>query len=152
MQALVRAAIGLRPDRLAVHELAGAETAEVLATAGRGLSQVIMSTRANTDHEGLTRLASLVGLAGGYADPAARLAYVASSLELILTVGRLSDGTMAIVEIAEADLTDGHLPVATPILSRDSRSGRLSHTGIAPRFFAALQRRGLAVDDNLLKS
>ena len=151
MQALVRTAVGLRPDRLCVHEAAGPEVTEVLAAAGRGLAGVVVSTRASAAEAGIHRLAALAGLAGGGSDPRARAHVVARSLELVICVARFPDGRTRVVEVAEAAVAPDGSTCTTEIIAIDPRTGTWRHTGAVPSFFAALGRRGIVVDAQMLE-
>jgi pilus assembly protein CpaF len=152
MQALVRTAVGLRPDRMTVHEVGGAEAVEVLAAIGHGLVGTVVSTRANGASEGVQRLGTLLGLAGGSADATARAAYVAQSIDLVVCVARFPDGRSRVVEVAEALVGPDGVPTTVEIIGIDRTSGTSTYTwarpagGAQPTFFAAMQRRGIAVD------
>ena len=146
MQALVRTALGLAPDRLLVHDVAGAEAADVFAAMGRGLQGTVITLRAGTTGEGLARLGTLVGLAGGSADVSTRTLYVAQSIELMVTVSRFADGQSRITQISEASLSPTGEPVAVDLVTIDPRTSNWTHTGVVPNFCAELQRRGIAVD------
>jgi pilus assembly protein CpaF len=146
MQALVRTAIGLRPDRLTVHEIGGAEVVDVLSAIGHGLLGSVISARASNASEGVHRLATFLGLAGGPADATARAAYVAQSVDLAVTVARFPDGRTRVVEIAEALVSPNGVPTTVEIIGIDRTSGSWARSGAQPTFFAALQRRGIAVD------
>lgn len=150
MQALVRTAVGLRPDRLCVHEAAGPEVAEILAAAGRGLSGAVLSTRAGSAEAGIHRLAALAALAGGGSDPRTRAHVVARSLELVVCVARFPDGRTRVVEVAEAAVAPDGSTCTTEIIAIDPRTGSWRHSGAVPSFFAALGRRGIVVDAAML--
>jgi pilus assembly protein CpaF len=146
MQALVRTALGLAPDRLLVHDVAGAEAADVFAAMGRGLQGTIITLRAGTTGEGLARLGTLVGLAGGSADVSTRTLYVAQSIELLVTVSRFADGQSRITQVSEASLSPTGVPLAVDLVTIDPTTRNWTHTGVVPTFCAELQRRGIAVD------
>ncbi len=152
MQALVRTAVGLRPDRLCVHETAGPEAAELLGIAGRGLAGMLVSTRASTAAGGLARLAALAGLGGGGPDLVARTEMVARSIELVVCVGRFPDGVSRVVELAETRVGPDGTASAVEIIGIDARTGLWRHTGVVPSFFATMQRRGVVVDAAMLGS
>jgi pilus assembly protein CpaF len=149
MQALVRTAVGLRPDRLALHETVGPEAGDLLAVAGRGLSGVCVSTRASTADAGLQRLAAMAGSSIGH-DLATRMQTVARSLELVITVGRFPDGNSRVIEIAESRILADGSTSAVEIIGIDPRTGTWRHTGAVPQFFGAMQRRGIVVDAAML--
>lgn len=150
MQALVRAALGLGPDRLIAHEVAGPEAADVLGALGRGMGGAIVSTRASAAEHGLRRLAALCGVAGMGADHAARAQYVAASVELVVTVSRFPGGKSRVTQIAEAMVDASGRAGAVDLLTFDPNSRRWVGTGVVPVFFAELQRRAIAVDPSLL--
>jgi pilus assembly protein CpaF len=151
MQALVRAALGLSPDRLIAHEVAGPEAADVLGALGRGMGGAIVSTRAGSAEAGLRRMATLCGIAGMGADQTARAQYVAASLELVVTVSRFPGGKGRVTQIAEAmvDAASGRAG-AVDLLTFDPNSRRWVGTGVVPVFFEELKRRAIAVDPSLL--
>lgn len=149
MQALVRTAVGLRPDRLCLHETTGPEASDLMAAAGRGLAGVLVSMRASTADAGIHRLAALTGLAGG-PDHASRVQAVARTLELVVTIGRFPDGHSRVVEVAEARVGADGSTTTAEIIGIDPRTGTWRHTGAVPNFFASMQRRGIVVDAAML--
>jgi len=149
MQALVRTAVGLRPDRLCLHETTGPEASDLLAAAGRGLSGVLVSMRASTAEAGLQRLAALAGSSGG-PDIQSRMQAIARTLELVITVGRFPDGTSRVIEVAEARVAADGTTTTTEIIGIDPRTGTWRSTGAVPNFFGAMQRRGIVVDAAML--
>jgi pilus assembly protein CpaF len=150
MQALVRAALGLAPDRLYAHEVAGAEASEVLAAAGRGMGGAVVSTRAGSAEEGIRRLATLCGLASGGTDHATRARYVAGALEVVVTLSRFPGGRTRVTQLAEAMVDASGRAGAVDLVTFDPNSRRWGPTGVTPSFFAELQRRGISVDPNIL--
>ena len=113
---------------------------------GRGLRGIVVTTRAGSAQEGLVRLATLVGLAGGPADLATRSIHVAQSLELVVGLARFPDGHTRITQVAEAGLSPAGTAQAIDLVTIDPRTRNWTHTGVTPTFFAELQRRGIAVD------
>jgi pilus assembly protein CpaF len=146
MQTLVRTALTLSPDRLLVHEMTGAEAVDVFAAMGRGLQGTVVSTRAGSAAEGLSRLATLVGLAGDSANHVTRTIHVAQSVELLITLARFPDGHTRVTQVAEACLSPSGAPRAIDLVTIDPYTRNWTHTGVTPTFFAELQRRGIAVD------
>lgn len=151
MQALVRTAAGLRPDRLCVHETTGPEAGDLMAAAGRGLAGVLVSMRASTADAGIRRLAALTGPAGGH-DSDSRVQAVARTLELVITIGRFPDGHSRVVEVAEARVGADGTTSVVEIIGIDPRTGTWRHTGAIPNFFTTMQRRGIVVDAAMLGS
>jgi pilus assembly protein CpaF len=149
-QQAVRAALSLQPDRLVVHDVAGAEASEVVAAMGRGLSGTIASVRAGTADAGLARLTALVGLGGDAPDAAARARHVAQSVELVLTVQRFADGQARVTQLAEATVSSAGTAQAVDLVTFQPHTGRWVPTGVAPTVLVQLQRRGISVDAGLL--
>jgi len=155
MQSLVRAAVGLSPDRLVVHEVSGPEAAAALAALGRGFRGCTISTRAATARDGIARLAALVGLgdgteAGLSPSHAARSRAVARSFDLAIAVARFTDGVSRIVAVSEPTVDDDGAVGAHDLARWDTDAGSCTPTGDAPSpsagFAAALQHRGITLD------
>ncbi|MBC8068204.1 MAG: hypothetical protein IAG13_07715, partial [Deltaproteobacteria bacterium] len=75
---------------------------------------------------------------------------VARSLELVVCVARFPDGRTRVVEVAEAAVSPDGSTCTVEIIGIDPRTGTWRHTGAIPSFFAALQRRGIVVDAQML--
>ncbi|MEM9461775.1 MAG: ATPase, T2SS/T4P/T4SS family [Myxococcota bacterium] len=146
----MRGALGLGPDRLVVHEVAGPEASDVVATMSRGPSGTIASVRASSADAGLVQLTTLAGLTGDAPDAAARTRYVAQSLEVVLAVSRFADGHTRVTQLAEATVSSAGTAQAIEVVNYDPNTGQWAPTGIAPTFIALMQRRGIDVDVGLL--
>lgn len=98
---LVRAALRMRPDRLVVGEVRGAEAFDMLQALNTGHDGGLSSCHANSPADGLRRLETLAGLA----DIALRLEAIreqlAAAIDLIVQVVRLPDGSRRISTVAE---------------------------------------------------
>lgn len=146
MQALVRTALGLAPDRLLVHEVAGVEASDLFAALGRGLKGSVLTTRASSAERCITRLASLVGLFPDGSAQGARETFVAQSIDLMIGVSRFADGQTRITSVCEPILSPSGTPSIVELVRIDPQSGNWSHTGASPTFLADLVSRGIAVD------
>ncbi|MCB9714643.1 MAG: Flp pilus assembly complex ATPase component TadA [Myxococcales bacterium] len=149
-QQAMRAALALAPDRLVAHDVAGPEASDVVAAMGRSLSGALVSLRASSADAGLSRLAALAGLTGDAPDAAARARQVAQTVDVVLAVSRFADGRTRVTQLAEATVSSAGTAQAVELVTYQPNTGRWSPTGVAPSFFAALQRRGIAVDVGLL--
>lgn len=146
----VRGALGLAPDRLVAHEVAGSEASEVLMAMGRDLSGTMASVRASSAGAGLTRLAALAGLAGDAPDAGARARHVASSVDLVLAISRFADGNVRVTELAEATVSSEGAVQAVVLVTYEPQTGRWIPSGTPSTVLGELQRRGIPVDDSLL--
>ncbi len=149
-QMAVRSALALAPDRLVAHEVSGPEAADVVTAMGRGLSGTLLSLRAGSADAGLNRLAALVGLAGDAPDAPARARHVSHAVEVVIAVSRFADGHTRITQLAEAIVSSAGTAQAVDLVTYQPQTGQWAPTGVAPTFFAELQRRGIAVDVGLL--
>jgi len=150
MQSTVRAALALAPDRLVVHDVAGPEAADGLTAMGRGLQGTIVSVRAASAFEGLHRLATLCGLAGGAADGSTRALHVAQSVGVFVTLARFADGHTRLTAVSEARVNAEGTPEIADVITFDPRSGSWTLTGVVPSFFSDLEHRGVGIDVEML--
>ena len=128
LRQLVRQALRMRPDRLVVGEVRGAEVVDLLAALNTGHEGGAATVHANSASAVPERLASL-GLAAGM--PLAGVhAQVAVGLEAVLHLARRPDGRRVLAEVAVLRAVDGTIR-AEPALVR--RGGALRPAGAAPR-------------------
>ena len=105
---LVRNALRMRPDRIIVGEVRGAEALEMLQAMNTGHEGSLSTCHANGPLDALRRLETMV-LSGDASQSAAAVReQVISSIDLVVQVGRRDDGSRAIVEVAEV-ASDGAL-------------------------------------------
>ncbi|MEZ5237740.1 MAG: ATPase, T2SS/T4P/T4SS family [Microthrixaceae bacterium] len=100
MGRLVRTALRLRPDRIVVGEVRGAEAADMLWALGTGHRGSMSTVHAGTADEALERLELMTVLAGGDSVPLAAVrGQVASAIDVLVGTGRGSDGTRSVTAI-----------------------------------------------------
>jgi len=97
---LVINSLRMRPDRIVVGEVRGAEALEMLQAMNTGHDGSLTTLHANTPHEVITRLITMVGY-GADQSQAQIEAQIAAALDLIVHVQRCSDGKRRIVEVVE---------------------------------------------------
>jgi pilus assembly protein CpaF len=98
---LVRNALRMRPDRIVVGEVRGAEALDLLVAMNTGHEGTLSTLHANGPADALARLETMVLLAGSGLPLAAVRAQLAASLDLIVEVARMPDGRRRVSEIAE---------------------------------------------------
>ena len=108
---LVRNALRMRPDRIVVGEVRGAEVIDMLQAMNTGHDGSLSTIHANTSRDALHRLENLVLMAGLALPDRAIREQVASALQLIVHVSRVSDGTRKLLSIQEIVGMEG--PVVT---------------------------------------
>lgn len=103
---LVRNALRMRPDRIVVGEVRGAEAVDLLVAMNTGHDGTLATVHANSATDALARLEMMVLLAGLRLPLDAVRAQLGASLDVVVHVARAADGRRSVVEVAEV-LADG---------------------------------------------
>lgn len=98
---LVRNALRMRPDRIVVGECRGAEAFDMLAAMNTGHEGSLTTLHANSPRDALSRLESLILMAGMDLPLTAIREHIAAAMDLIVQQARLSDGRRIITSISE---------------------------------------------------
>ncbi|PTQ57782.1 MAG: Type II/IV secretion system ATP hydrolase TadA/VirB11/CpaF, TadA subfamily [Candidatus Carbobacillus altaicus] len=98
---LVRNALRMRPDRIIVGEVRGAEAFDMLQAMNTGHEGSLTTVHANSPRDALNRVEGMVMMAGLDLNPAIIREYIASAVDLIMQVERLRDGQRKVVAVAE---------------------------------------------------
>jgi pilus assembly protein CpaF len=154
---LVRNALRMRPDRIIVGEVRGAETLDMLQAMNTGHEGSMTTLHANSPRESLQRLETLVLLAGIELPVKAIRQQMASALHLIVQVARLSDGTRKVVRISEIagmegdqiQLQDLFEFAQTGVTPDGVVQGVFRATGLRTRYFERLVAAGCKPQDLL---
>ena len=157
---LVRNALRMRPDRIIVGEVRGAEALDMLQAMNTGHEGSMTTIHANTPRDALARLENMVGMAGVNLTPRAMRQQICSALTVVLQVTRLTDGARKLVSMQEITGMEGDV-IAMQEMFRFEQTGVdadgkvLGHfraTGVRPRFADRLRLFGVAVPDTRLRS
>ena len=103
---LVRNALRMRPDRLILGEVRGAEALDMLHAMNTGHEGSLTTVHANSPDDALIRLEQLVMLGHGTLSPITIRAQIRSAIQVVVQMARMSDGSRKVVSISE--LTGGH--------------------------------------------
>jgi pilus assembly protein CpaF len=150
---LVRNALRMRPDRIIVGEVRGAEALDMLQAMNTGHDGSLSTIHANSARDALSRIETMVLMAGYDLPMRAIRQQVASALEMIVHLERMSDGTRRVTAISEVLRMEGDV-ITTQDLFRfeldeittdGSVVGSLKWTGLRPGFVPRLERRGIAL-------
>lgn len=148
---LVRNALRMRPDRIVIGEVRGGEAIDMLQAMNTGHDGSLTTVHANTPRDALSRLETMIQMIGmGLSDRAMRQ-QMASALDLVVQVARLSDGTRRLTSIAEITGMEGEtitmqeifLFERTGVDAQGQVIGRFRPTGIRPRFAERLKASGM---------
>jgi pilus assembly protein CpaF len=154
---LVRNALRMRPDRIIVGEVRGAETFDMLQAMNTGHDGSMTTVHANTARDALGRLEQMVSMIGLELPVAAIRAQIAAGLHIVIQLSRLSDGTRRVMAISEITGMEGNVITMQDIFlfrrSGVSASGQVLGefiaTGIRPACADALVQAGVALPGNL---
>jgi pilus assembly protein CpaF len=151
---LVRNALRMRPDRIVVGEVRGAEALDMLQAMNTGHDGSISTVHANSPRDVLSRLETMVLMAGVDLTIRAVREQISSAVDVILHQSRLKDGTRRLTHVTEVVGMEGDVIVLQDIFLFDFKAGVDEHgrflgtmkpTGIRPKFMERLQDRGVVV-------
>lgn len=156
-RALVRNSLRMRPDRIILGEVRGAEALDMLQAMNTGHEGSMATIHANTPRDALSRLENMVGMAGINLPPKALRSQVASAITVILQIARLADGKRKVTSLQELTGMEGEIILMqeiftfkqTGIADDGSVTGHFCATGVRPKFSERLRSYGIALADNL---
>ncbi len=148
---LVRNALRMRPDRIIVGEVRGGEALDMLQAMNTGHDGSISTVHANSPRDALSRLETMVLMAGFDLPPKAIREQVSSALNVIIQVARLSDGTRKIVKVTEVTGMEGDVVVMQDIFVFEKQGldeegyvmGQFRPTGVRPKFLDIVHSAGI---------
>jgi len=148
---LVRNALRMRPDRIVIGEVRGGEAIDMLQAMNTGHDGSLTTIHANTPRDALSRLETMIQMTGMRLSERAMRQQVASAIDLVLQVARLSDGTRRVTSISEITGMEGDTITMqevfqyerTGVTAQGEVIGRFRPTGIRPRFAERLKACGL---------
>ncbi len=154
---LVRNTLRMRPDRIVIGEVRGAEVLDMLQAMNTGHEGSLTTVHANTARDSLTRLENMIGLAGLMVEQKALRQQIVSAISVIIQSARLSDGRRKITSIQEVTGMEGDMITLqeifrfeqTGVAPDGSVLGRFRASGIRPRFADRLLARGAPLADYL---
>ncbi len=148
---LVRNALRMRPDRIVIGEVRGGEAIDMLQAMNTGHDGSLTTIHANTPRDALARLETMIQMTGMRLSDRAMRQQVASALNLVVQVARLSDGSRRVTSISEITGMEGETITMQEIFQYERTGvdqqgqvlGRFRPTGIRPRFAERLKSCGL---------
>ncbi len=158
-RALLRNSLRMRPDRIILGEVRGAEVLDMLQAMNTGHDGSMTTLHANSPRDALTRLEHMLGMAGLQLDTRSVRQQIGSALSVVVQVSRLSDGQRKVVSLQEITGTEGDVVSMQEVfrfeqtgLDTDGRvRGQFVTTGIRPRFAQRLRSRGIALREDLFE-
>jgi pilus assembly protein CpaF len=142
---LVRNALRMRPDRIIVGEVRGAEALDMLQAMNTGHDGSLSTVHANAPRDALSRIETMVLMAGFDLPTRAIREQIASALDLIVHVDRLRDGGRRVRTVTEVLGMEGDVITLQDIFVYDHKSDTLTATGIRPALVEKLADLGIVL-------
>ncbi len=151
MRDLLRNALRMRPDRIILGEIRGAEALDVLQAMNTGHDGSMSTIHANRPREALTRLENMVGMTGINLPSHAVRTQIAAAVNLILQISRMRDGVRRVVDVIEIVGMEGDVITTQELFSYqyqgEAADGRLrgvfKSSGLRPHFLPRAEYYGL---------
>jgi len=156
---LVRNALRMRPDRIIVGEVRGGEALDMLQAMNTGHDGSLSTVHANSPRDVLSRLETMVLMAGVDIPIRAIREQISSAINLIVHMNRLKDGTRKFTKISEVQGMEGEIITLQDLFLFDFMGiddegkfkGRIKSTGLRPRFMARLHNYGIDLPDEIFE-
>ncbi len=157
---LVRNALRMRPDRIIVGEVRGGEALDMLQAMNTGHEGSLTTVHSNSPRDALTRLDTMVMMAGYDLPVRAIRQQVAAALDVVIQIQRFGDGSRRITHISEIQGMEGDIITLQDIFrysfaeggsASATSSGILKPTGLRPKVIEKLQDKGVDVPARLFR-
>jgi len=152
---LVINALRMRPDRIVVGECRGGEALDMLQAMNTGHDGSMTTVHANSPRDALRRVETMVLMAGMEIPLKAIREQVASSIELVIHMERMKDGTRRVTQVSEVQGMESDTIVMQDIFVFHQTGirngvvlGSLKPTGLRPRFLEKLVANSIEIADN----
>jgi pilus assembly protein CpaF len=156
-RALVRNSLRMRPDRIIVGEVRGAEVLDMLQAMNTGHEGSMTTIHANSARDALTRIEHMLGMAGLQTSPRSMRQQISSAISVVVQISRLSDGRRKVSSLQEITGMEGEVITMqeiyqfeqTGVAADGTVQGHFRATGIRPRFVQRLRSRGIALREDI---
>jgi len=157
---LVINALRMRPDRILVGEVRGEEALDMLQAMNTGHDGSLTTIHANTPRDALGRLETMVAMANLNLPESAIRRQIASAIDVVVQVSRMSDGTRKVVSVAEITGMEGNIVTMQDIFMYRKRGirdtgevlGDFTATGVRPKFAERLLVTGIHLPASLFEA
>lgn len=149
---LVRNSLRMRPDRIVVGEVRGGETLDMLQAMNTGHDGSLSTVHANSPRDAVSRLETLVLMAGMDLPLRAVREQIAAAVDVIVQLSRLRDGTRRVTAVTEVQGMEGQTVTLQDVFVFDYAAGtdpggrflgRPRPTGVRPKFTERLEEMGI---------
>jgi pilus assembly protein CpaF len=154
---LVKNALRMRPDRIIVGEVRGAEALDMLQAMNTGHEGSLTTIHANSARDALSRMETMILFSGTNLPNKAMREQISSALDVIVQASRLSDGSRRIMSITEVTSMEGEVITMQEIYRFRRRGispegkviGQFEATGVRPVFLDRLKIAGVEIPPHL---
>jgi pilus assembly protein CpaF len=154
---LVINSLRMRPDRIVVGEVRGAESLDMLQAMNTGHDGSLTTVHANTPRDALSRVETMVAMAGLDMPQRSVRNQIASAIDVVIQLSRLSDGRRKLVSLQEITGMEGEIVTMQEIFTFERRGidsdknviGEIVPTGVRPKFAEKLKLSGYSLASDL---
>jgi pilus assembly protein CpaF len=156
---LVRNSLRMRPDRIVIGEVRGAEALDMLQAMNTGHDGSLTTVHANTPRDAFSRIETMVSMTGIAFPIKALRAQMASAINVIVQIERGEDGKRRVVSVQEVNGMEGDIITMSEIFAfrrtgideHGAVVGALVPTGVVPGFHKRLSARGVVLPHSLYR-
>ena len=156
---LVKNSLRMRPDRIIVGEVRAGEAFDMLQAMNTGHDGSMTTVHANTARDALSRVEQMIGMSGIDIPARAARAQIASAINVVIQVGRLSDGRRKLLSLSELTGMEGEVVTMQEIfrfrqtgMSPEGQVlGKFEATGIRPKFIEQVMAHGVMLSADLFR-
>ena len=156
---LVKNSLRMRPDRIIVGEVRAGEAFDMLQAMNTGHDGSMTTVHANTARDALSRVEQMIGMSGIDIPPRAARAQISSAINVVIQVGRLSDGRRKLLSLSELTGMEGDVVTMQEIFrfrqtgvgSDGQVLGKFEATGIRPKFIEQVMAHGVTLSADLFR-
>lgn len=157
---LVRNSLRMRPDRIVVGECRGGESLDMLQAMNTGHDGSLSTVHANSPRDAISRLETLVLMAGMDLPLRAIREQIASAVDVVIQLTRMRDGTRRVTHVTEVQGMEGDVVTlqdaflfdyGAGVDARGRFLGRPVATGVRPRFTDRFRDLGIQVSPRLFE-
>jgi pilus assembly protein CpaF len=150
---LVRNSLRMRPERVIVGEVRGAEALDMLQAMNTGHDGSLTTIHANTPRDALSRIENMVSMAGITFPTKTLRSQLASAIDVVVQVERHEDGKRRVVSVQEINGMEGDVITMSELFMFERRGidaqgnvlGQMRATGIIPAFHKELKSKGIDI-------
>jgi pilus assembly protein CpaF len=154
---LVINSLRMRPDRIVVGEVRGAESLDMLQAMNTGHDGSLTTVHANTPRDALSRVETMVAMAGLDMPQRSVRSQIASAIDVVIQLSRLSDGRRKLVSLQEITGMEGEIVTMQEIFTFERHGidsernvlGEIVPTGVRPKFAEKLKLSGYSLAADL---